>query len=43
MNIAGKTSTIAGIVASLVVSYKIGFCKSICRAIIDCGVGGYIS
>ena len=41
MNVAGKTSTIAGIVASLV-SCKTGFCRSICGAIIDCGVGGCI-
>jgi hypothetical protein len=42
VNIAGKTSTITRIVASLV-SCKIGFCKSICKAIIDCKVRGYIS
>jgi len=42
VNVAGKTGIIARIVASLV-GCKIGFCKSICGAIIDCGVGGCIS
>ena len=42
VNITSKTSIIARIVASLV-SYKIGFCKSICGAIIDYRVRGYIS
>ena len=41
VNVASRTSIIARTVVSLV-SYKIGFCKSICRAIIDCGVGGCI-
>jgi hypothetical protein len=41
VNIAGGTNTIARTVAGLI-SCKTGFCGSICGAIIDCGVGGYI-
>ena len=41
MNIISKTGIIARIVAGLI-SYKIGFCESICGAIIDCGVRGCV-
>ena len=42
VNVAGRTSIIARTVAGLV-SCKIGFCRSICGAIIDCGVRGCVS